>query len=57
MKDGIAMLTLIVILLAEMLFAFHQRDELKEEAVKRGFAEWVVSSSGTVKWAWREVAK
>lgn len=57
MNEDLAVLALIAVLIAGMFFALHQRDELKEEAVKRGFAEWVVSSSGTVKWAWKEVAK
>ena len=57
MTEALGILGLLLALLSGMFFALYQRDELKEEAVKRGFAEWVVSSKGTVKWAWKEVEK
>lgn len=34
-----------------------QRDDLKAEAVKRGFAEWVVDEKGDTTWKWKEGAK
>ena len=54
---GLTMLSVLVGLIAGMFYAAHQRDELKEQAVKRGLAEWVVSSAGEAKWQWKEVAK
>jgi hypothetical protein len=34
-----------------------QRDELKAEAVKRGFAEWVSDYNGNTTFKWKEGAK
>jgi hypothetical protein len=28
-------------------------DTLRQEAVKRGFAEWVVDASGETEWRWK----
>lgn len=62
-EDFIArlLLLLIAVLFVAMCFAVHQRDILKEEAVKRGqeavkrgFAEWVVSTTGEAEWKWKE---
>lgn len=50
-------LGVIIFLFAAMFYNARQRDELKEEAVKRGFAEWAVSSAGEAKWQWKEVAR
>ena len=41
------------LLLAAVLIAA-QRDALKKQAVERGYAEWVVSSSGDARWQWKE---
>ena len=30
---------------------------LKKEAVERGYAEWVVDSSGNTEWRWKEAGK
>jgi hypothetical protein len=37
--------------------AASQRDDLKSEAVKRGFAEWVVDDKGATSFKWKEGAK
>ena len=51
-------MTICVISLAACVFlATRQRDELKSEAVKRGFAEWVVDAKGETTWQWKEGAK
>ena len=34
-----------------------ERDELKQQAVKRGCAEWVVKSNGSTTWQWKEKTK
>ena len=31
-----------------------QTDILKKQAVERGYAEWKVDNSGSVKWQWKE---
>ena len=31
-----------------------QADTLKKQAVERGYAEWKVDNSGSVKWQWKE---
>jgi hypothetical protein len=51
-------MTLAAILLSISAFmAASQRDELKSEAVKRGFAEWIVNEKGDTTWKWKEGAK
>lgn len=59
MSDGLPgfIFGLMLIFLAAMFFTVRQTDKLKEDAVKRGFAEWVVSSAGEVKWQWKEEAR
>jgi hypothetical protein len=32
----------------------HTSNFYRKEAVERGYAEWVVDSSGETKWKWRE---
>lgn len=41
----------ILLFVAVMLAS--QRDDLKKQAVERGYAEWVVSSSGDARWQWK----
>lgn len=31
-----------------------QADTLKKQAVERGYAEWKVDNSGSIKWQWKE---
>ena len=49
------------LLVAVILFFFflvaNQRDDLKQQAVERGCAEWVVNPSGSTTWQWKEAAK
>lgn len=60
MINEVALVFLSVIGLFFAFFAFmvaEQRDELKQQAVERGFAEWVVKSNGSTTWQWKEEAK
>jgi len=46
---------LVTIILAIGLFIVaDQRDELKAEAVKRGFAEWIVIGQNETEFKWKE---
>jgi len=46
---------LAAIMLAVGLFIVaDQRDELKSEAVKRGFAEWIVIGQNNTEFKWKE---
>ena len=49
--------SVLILLFGGLLLASYQRNKLKEDAVKRGFAEWVVGSDGNTKWQWKEVSK
>lgn len=51
------MLVAVIFLIAGTFVVSNQRDELKAEAVKRGFAEWVVKSNGSTTWQWKEETK
>lgn len=46
-----------ILLLAATFMVAEQRDELKQQAVERGCAEWVVKSSGETTWRWKEATK
>jgi hypothetical protein len=46
-----------ICLLISSFGAAWQRDELKAEAVKRGFAQWVVDTSGDTTFQWKEGGK
>lgn len=46
-----------ILMLGAAFMVACQRDDLKREAVERGFAEWVSDSSGNTTWQWREVTK
>jgi hypothetical protein len=51
-------MTIAAILLSISAFmAASQRDDLKAEAVKRGFAEWIVNEKGDTTWKWKEGVK
>ena len=47
----------VIILLIASFMASSQRDDLKAEAVKRGFAEWVPDYSGNTTFKWKEGTK
>lgn len=46
-----------ILLLISAFMAASQRDDLKAEAVKRGFAEWIVNEKGDTTWKWKEGEK
>jgi hypothetical protein len=46
-----------IVLTAALLYVAAQSDYLKEQAVQRGHAEWVVKSNGSTSWRWKEEAK
>lgn len=54
--SGLMCVCFLLILFAVFMIAY-QRDELKQQAVERGCAEWVVKSDGSTTWQWKEAAK
>ena len=51
-------MTIAAILLSISAFmTASQRDDVKAEAVKRGFAEWVVNEKGDTTWKWKDGVK
>lgn len=61
-KDGMFVEWVFVLAIVLMGFVFfiassRQTGALKQEAVERGFAEWVVDSKGSATWQWKEAAK
>lgn len=55
-SEWIMTISVILLLIAVFMVA-GKRDELKAEAVKRGFAEWVVDEKGNTTWKWKEEVK
>ena len=51
--DWLAILIVCVSLIATLV-ACDQRNELKAQAVKRGYAEWVVGENGDTTFRWKE---
>lgn len=49
----VILIALILTTLAAFAVA-DQRDSLKEEAVKRGFAEWIVISNNNTEFKWKD---
>jgi hypothetical protein len=49
----IGVLLFLIALLCAVLCS-QQRDELKAEAVKRGFAEWIVIGQNQTEFKWKE---
>ena len=43
-----------IILAVGLFIVAEQRDELKAEAVKRGFAEWIVTGQNETEFKWRD---
>jgi hypothetical protein len=56
-RQCIIMILSAIILFIAAFMAASQRDELKAEAVKRGFAEWIVDEKGDTTWKWKEGVK
>lgn len=46
--------TIITVLVICAFVAAGQRDSLKQEAVNRGFAEWVVKGQNKTEFKWKE---
>jgi hypothetical protein len=51
--EWLAVIVFILSIVAAFCIAI-QRDNLKEQAVKRGYAEWKVDAAGNAKWQWKE---
>lgn len=59
-RDGIIIKILFALLAAKTLFCcllLYGIRETKQEAVKRGAAEWVVDASGATTFTWKEPAR
>lgn len=55
---GAIMCVFFILLGVAAFIVAEQRDELKQQAVERGYAEWVVDPNGrTTTWQWKEAAK
>ena len=46
-----------ILLLFAAFMVAEQRDDLKQQAIERGCAEWVVKSDGSTTWQWKEETK
>lgn len=42
-------------LLIGVMISCWMKDQIKQEAVERNYAEWTVDSKGETKWRWKEV--
>lgn len=47
-------IAIIIILVITAFAVAGQRDELKQEAVDRGFAEWVIKGQNKTEFKWKE---
>lgn len=57
MKETAQELIAVVVIIALLICAFvaaGQRDNLKQEAVDRGFAEWIVKGQDKTEFKWKE---
>jgi len=53
-NEGISLVFAFLIGALVVLFMLDNKlDTLREEAVKHGFAEWVVDASGETEWRWK----
>jgi hypothetical protein len=46
-----------LLILAAVFAVADQRDALKQEAVDRGFAEWVIKGENETEFKWKELIK
>jgi hypothetical protein len=46
-----------LLILAAVFAVAYQRDALKQEAVDRGFAEWVIKGQNETEFKWKEPIK
>jgi len=44
----------LILVLFAALMAAQQRDELKQQAVDKGFAEWVIKGQNRTEFKWKE---
>ena len=51
--QGLSALAFVLLLICALMVA-QQRDDLKAEAVKRGFATWVSDENGNTTFTWKE---
>ena len=54
---GVCFLLILTAIFMLVIELAEQRDDLKQQAVERGCAEWVVKSDGSTTWQWKEAAK
>lgn len=54
---GVCFLVILVAAFIVVSLVASERDELKQQAVERGCAEWVVKSDGSTTWQWKEETK
>ena len=47
-------IAIIIVLVVSAFVAAGQRDDLKQEAVDRGFAEWVIKGQNKTEFKWKE---
>lgn len=47
-------IAIIIILVTSAFVGAGQRDDLKQEAVDRGFAEWVIKGQNKTEFKWKE---
>lgn len=47
-------IAIIIFLVVSAFVAAEQRDDLKQEAVDRGFAEWVIKGQNKTEFKWKE---
>ena len=48
------MVLIIIILIAGLFAVVDQRDSLKQQAVDKGFAEWVIKGQNQIWFKWKE---
>ena len=54
---GVCFLVILVNAFIVVSLVATERDELKQQAVERGCAEWVVKSNGSTTWQWKKETK
>lgn len=54
MKTELFSVLVVITLVAALFVVADQRDDLKQEAVDRGFAEWVVKGKDDTEFKWKE---
>jgi len=52
--NSLLMIFAAIFYLATIWCLEHQYNKIKEQAVERGYADWVVKSNGSTTWQWEE---